>query len=182
MLVSWAHNARMLRKLQEYQVWIMSDSQLLNLYERLIPAEWIDYNGHLNVAYYVLAFDQATDAMLDHLGMDSHYRASTGCSVFVLETHVNYLQELMLGERIRCTTQLLDADAKRIHYFHRMLRGEGDELVATTELLLMHMDMQARRSCPFPDAIQRTIARLLDQHRQLPRPAEAGRVMGIRRR
>ena len=106
--------------------------------------------------------------------------ASTGCSVFVLETHVNYLQELMAGERIRCTTQLLDADAKRIHYFHRMLRTEGEDLVATTELILLHVALDTRRGIPMPDVVRARIGDILNRHRQLPRPEQAGRVIGIR--
>ena len=160
----------------------MSNSELLKLYECAIPTEWIDYNGHLNVAYYVLAFDQATDAMLDYLGMDSRYRAATGCSVFVLETHVNYLQELVAGEQIRCTTQILDADAKRIHYFHRMVQVEQRRLAATTELILLHVDLGSRRGRPMPDAVQANIDAVLARHRQLPWPEQAGRVIGIRSR
>lgn len=160
----------------------MTESALLELYDRVIPDTWIDYNGHMNVAYYVLAFDETTDVMLDALGMDSAYRADTGCSVFVLETHVNYFQELMLGERVRCSTQILDADSKRIHYFHRMFRGDEEEPVATTELLLIHMDMTARHSRPFPEHIQCTIDELLATHGKFPRPLQVGRTIGIRHR
>jgi acyl-CoA thioester hydrolase len=166
----------------DYRKKHMSNKKLLNLYERVIPVEWIDYNGHLNVAYYVLAFDQATDAMLDYLGMDDHYRTATGCSVFVLECHVNYLQELVAGERIRCTTQILNADAKRIHYFHRMLRAEGEELVATTELILLHVSLKTRRGAPMPEGVCEKIQSVLAEHRQLPWPEQAGRVIGIRPR
>lgn len=156
-------------------------AEALALYRRTVPSAWIDYNGHMNVAYYVLAFDEATDAMLDHLGMDAAYREQSGCSVFVLETHINYLRELTEGETLAVTTQLLDADSKRLHYFHQMWAADGG-LVATTELLLMHMDMTARRGAPFSQDAQQAIAQLLDQHRQLPRPEQAGRVIGIRRR
>ena len=78
--------------------------------------EWIDHNGHMNVAYYVLAFDQATDAVYETWGIGEHYPAGAGCSVFTLGMDVDYLAEQFAGDTIRITTQLLDWDHKRVHY------------------------------------------------------------------
>lgn len=91
-----------------------STSSLLELHTESVRTEWIDYNGHMNVAYYVLAFDHATDAFLDYLGMDEHYRDERRCSVFTAEAHVTYDREVRLGDPLRFTTQLLDWDAKRV--------------------------------------------------------------------
>lgn len=154
----------------------------LALHTGTVPAAWIDYNGHMNVAYYVLAFDQATDALLDYLTLDAAYRAQTQCSVFVLEAHVTYEQELVLNDPFRCTTQLFAADAKRIHYFHAMYHAQQGFLAATTELILLHVDLATRRSTPLPDTVQKQLAALLDTHQQLPRPPQAGRTIGIRRK
>ena len=162
---------------------IMSIATPLKLHQETVLPEWIDYNSHMNVAYYVLAFDHATDAMLDFLGMDSGYREQTGHSVFVMETHVNYEQELMKGDLIRCTTQILGFDHKRIHYFHHMYADDhaGKEfLAATSELILIHVDLSQRRSAPMPASVLGKLDAVMAEHKQLPRPPQAGRVIGIR--
>jgi acyl-CoA thioester hydrolase len=146
----------------------------------VVQPEWLDYNGHLNIAYYVLAFDHATDALIEHLGMDAAYRERSGCSTFVVETHLNFLRELVAGDVLRITTQLLGFDSKRIHYFHRMYHAERGFLVATTELILIHVDLTQRHSTPMSLPILDRLGTLMAQHLQLPRPPQAGRVIGVR--
>ncbi len=160
----------------------MSESRLLELYRGRVLPEWIDYNGHMNVAYYVLAFDHATDRLLDHIGLDAATRDRGQGSVFTLELHVSYLRELMEGMPIRATTRLLDADAKRIHYFQSLYHAEEGYLAATCEQILLYMDMNTRRSAAMPAEILAGLEVMLQEHRQLPRPEQAGRVIGIRRR
>jgi acyl-CoA thioester hydrolase len=152
----------------------------LTLYQDIVPPEWIDYNGHMNIAYYVLAFDRATDALMDYLGMGQTYREQARCSTFVVETHVNFQRELKTGDRLTVATQLLGFDSKRIHYFHRMFHDGQNQLVATTELMLIHVDLTQRRSVPMPLAIMDRLNAVMTQHLQLPRPPQAGRVIGIR--
>jgi acyl-CoA thioester hydrolase len=158
----------------------MSADAPLCLHRGRIRAEWIDYNGHMNVAYYVLVFDQGTDALLDYLGMDAAYRERTGYSTYVLESHITYERELKEGEAYRVTTQLLDADAKRLHYFEQLYREADDSLCATTEIMLIHMDMATVRSTPMPESIHQRVTSLRRAHAELPRPPQAGRVIGIR--
>ena len=98
----------------------MSLDAPLSLHRDTVRPDWIDFNGHMNVAYYVLAFDGATDRFFDHLGLDAAYRHATNRSTFALEQHILYLREVKEGDPLRFTTQLIDHDAKRIHYFHRM--------------------------------------------------------------
>jgi acyl-CoA thioester hydrolase len=157
----------------------MSVDALLCLHRGRIRPEWIDYNGHMNVAYYVLVFDQGTDALLDYLGMDAEYRERTGYSTYVLESHITYERELKQDEAYRVTTQLLDADAKRLHYFEQLYRDSDDSLCATTEIMLMHMDMATVRSTPMPEPVQDKVASLMRAHGSLARPPQAGRVIGI---
>ena len=157
----------------------MPKASPLLFYEGTVLTDWIDYNGHMNVAYYVLAFDYATDAFIDYLGMDRQYRERTQCSVFVMEAHINYEQELVEGDPICCTTQLLDFDSKRIHYFHRMYQTDEDFRAATTELMLIHVDLSQRRSTPMPRQVLDRLDAIMTQHKQLPRPAQAGRVIHI---
>ncbi|MBM3516385.1 MAG: thioesterase-like protein [Alphaproteobacteria bacterium] len=148
--------------------------------DRVRP-EWIDYNGHMNVAYYVLAFDYATDRLYDRLGLGHAYFAVSGCSTFTLESHVSYLQEVREGAALRFTGQLLDHDHKRIHWFSSMYHAGEGYLAATIEFLTMHVDMRARLSAPFPAAAMTTLAALRAAHAGLPRPEQAGRAIGIRR-
>ncbi len=87
--------------------------------ERVLP-EWLDYNGHMNVAYFVLIFDHGTDAFYPLIRTRRPYRQRTGKSTFAVETHITYRRELSVNEEVAVTTQLLGFDDKRIHYFHRM--------------------------------------------------------------
>ncbi len=152
----------------------------LCLYRTVVLPEWLDYNGHMNIAYYVLVFDHATDALIDYLGMDRDYREHRRCSTFVVETHVNFQRELVAGDPLHITTQLLGFDSKRIHYFHYMHHSEQDFLAATTELILIHVDLTQRRSAPMPLQVLDRLGMVMTQHLQLPRPPQAGRVIGVR--
>lgn len=157
-------------------------ADVLTLYHGRVLPEWIDYNGHMNVAYYVLAFDHATDCLLDHIGLDATAREREQGSVFTLELHVGYLRELMEGAPIRASVQLLDVDAKRIHYFQSLYHAEEGWVAATCEQILLYMDMNTRRSAAMPAGILAVLETLLEEHRTLPVPEQAGRVIGIRRR
>ncbi len=143
---------------------------------------WVDYNGHMNMAYYNVIFDQALDHAYDRLGIGEAYVAATGCSHFTLEAHVTYLREVVLGDPLRVTWQLLDVDSKRLHFFEHMYHASEGYLAATSEQISMHVDLSARRSAPFPEELQARFARVLAAHATLPRPAQAGHVIGIPRK
>ncbi len=157
----------------------MTHDAPLSLHREPVLAEWIDYNGHMNVAFYVLAFDHATDAFLDYIGLDEAFRTVNNISTFAVEAHVTYLQELREGDPMRITTQLLDYDEKRIHFFHTMYHGTDGFLAGTAEWLSLYMDMGARRVAPMPPSILARLAAVMEAHRALPRPAQAGQVMGV---
>lgn len=142
--------------------------------------DWIDDNGHMNVAYYVLAFDRATDQFLDYLGIGKVYRRATGHSVFVVEAHVTYERELRVGDLFEIGTQLIDADCKRLHLFHTMRRTGGGP-AATIELMTLHVDLTGPHAIPFPDDAFTKIETLLDAHRAFPLPRQLGHKLGIRR-
>jgi acyl-CoA thioester hydrolase len=146
-----------------------------------ILPEWADANGHMNVAYYVLAFDRATDTLYDALGIGWDYLAREHKSVFTLGMNVDYLREVHAVAAVRIESRLVDHDAKRIHYFHEMYDAVGGWLAATSELVAMHVDMATRKSAPFATATQARLAAMLADHASCPRPAQLGRVLGIRR-
>ena len=149
--------------------------------QRVLP-EWIDYNGHMNVAYYVLAFDRALDLVFDGLGIGAEYVRGKGHSFFILEAHVTYIREVMLDDPLRFEFQLLDADDKRLHYVVSMFHAKDGFLAARSEQICMHIDMAARRSAALPDGVRHRLKSVLAAHASLPRPPEVGHVIGIRRR
>ncbi|HUF86081.1 MAG TPA: thioesterase family protein [Thermohalobaculum sp.] len=149
---------------------------------RRVPPEWIDYNGHMNVAYYTLAFDKAMDELLERLGVGESFVREANMGPMALATQIHYLAELVEGAEFACDVQLLDADAKRVHCFLTMIRLADAAEAATYETLTMNVDLARRRSAPYPDWAQQRIGRLLAAHARLPRPSLAGARIGIRRK
>jgi acyl-CoA thioester hydrolase len=146
---------------------------------RTVERAWIDYNGHMNMAYYNLVFDQALDHVFDALGIGAAYVRDRGGSFFTVEIHVHYVQELSLGDPIRVQYQLLDWDEKRLHYFGEMYHGTEGYLAATSEQLALHVDMKSRRAAPFPDDVARNVDAMMKAHATLPWPERVGHVMAI---
>jgi acyl-CoA thioester hydrolase len=144
-----------------------------------VQAEWVDYNGHMNVAYYVLAFDHATDAVLDRLGLGEDYRRRSGCSVFVAELHVTYRDEALEGDALRVTTQLLGSDDKRLVLFHEMTCQRSARPIAGNEVLCIHVDLATRRAAPWPAEAAALLEREVARHRRWPRPEGAGRSIAL---
>ncbi len=143
-----------------------------------VEPQWIDYNGHLNMAYYNVLFDRAVDEMFDVLGCGADY-AKSGFSTFTAEAHVRYLRELREGAPVRVTLQLLGYDAKRMHYFEQMFHADEGWLSATSENMSLHVDMSAKKVVPFPAAVMQRIARMQAAHAKLPPPDGAGRKIAM---
>ena len=153
----------------------------LALYDDRVRPEWVDYNGHLSEAYYLLVFGFATDALLDEVGMDAAYRERTATSLYTLEGHLCYLAEVQEGAPLHVTTRIVDLDDKRVHVFHELYRGLGGDRVATAEILLCHVDTAAGRSSPVPDELTVRFEALRDAHRGLPPEARIGRSIALAR-
>lgn len=152
----------------------------LRLYETEVRPEWVDYNGHMSEAFYVLVFGFTTDALLDLIGMDAEYRERSGMSLYTLEAHVSYLREVREGEPLILTTQLLDLDHKRAHVFHSMHHGADGSLLATEEVMLLNVDTARARSAPFPKDLAARLREIMEDHNQLPLPESAGRSIAIK--
>ena len=150
--------------------------------EQKVQPAWIDYNDHMNMAYYSLAFDLSLDYVYELLGLGPDYKQGSRCTTFSLEAHVMYLQEVMLGDPLRVTYQLLDCDAKRLHLMGQMFHAEQGYLAATSEQISMHISLETRRSAPFPTEIQARIEALMAAHASLPRPSQVGHRIGIPRK
>ena len=149
--------------------------------EPVQPA-WIDYNGHMNVAYYVLAFDHAADALFDRLGLDAAYRARTNFSTFALEAHIVYKREVAAGDPLRFEMQLLDFDGRFFHYIALMYHDRENYLAATCEWISCSVDLATRKPAPMPPETAGRFEALWDAQRGMPRPPEAGRIIGIKRK
>jgi acyl-CoA thioester hydrolase len=144
--------------------------------------EWIDYNGHMNLAYYTVLFDQATDLLFDELGLGLDYRRDRRLGTFVAETHNLYERELLVGARVRVATQIIAIDAKRMHLGHEMFALDGPhagQRAATQELMFLHVDLEARRVCPFPPDMYARVSTMAAAHAELPYPAWSGRRIAI---
>ncbi len=139
--------------------------------------EWIDENGHMNLAFYVVIFDGATDLLWDAIGLGQPYRQATRNGTFAAETHILYRAELFLGEEASVSTQILGADSKRVHLAHEMRRGPA--LIAQQEIMLLHVSLETRRVTPFPpDTLARVLAAAA-AHAALPRPDWIGRRVAM---
>ncbi len=134
---------------------------MLKPYRARIEPEWIDYNGHLRDAYYGLVLSYATDDLMDQVGLDAAYRASTRCTLYTLEVHIHYLHEVKSTDDLEVESWVLDCDRKRLlvgSKFHGALRAEP---VAVAESMLLHV-RQAEQvaSASFPVAIAELLAAL----------------------
>lgn len=155
------------------------DTKFWTLHREVIRPEWVDYNGHMNVAYYVLVFDHATDAVLDHLDIGRAYRARSGRSVFVAEAHVTYERELHAGFAVEIDSRIIGFDGKRFIIYHEMSCTEAGGLAASNEVLCLHVDLEARRTAPLPDDADTRLAAAAIAHGRAGRPARAGRGIGL---
>lgn len=149
------------------------------VYRGTVLRDWIDVNDHMNVAYYVLAFDHGVDALWGRFGITSDYVNERRRSTFAVESHITYRRELREGDGYLVTSEVLAYDEKRIHQFMRMYHAKQMYLAATSEWMNLHVNLDERRVEPWPDDILDGIARWsADQRGVLP--ADAGRQMQIR--
>lgn len=148
-------------------------------YRGEVLPEWIDANNHMNLAYYTVLFDYATDALFDAIGIGRQYKDTTNLGTFVVETHNLYERELLLGDRVRITTQILGIDSKRLHLGHEMFTIANGDRAATQELMYLHVDLSARRVVPFPAGIRERVDAAASAHAHLPRPGWVGRRVAM---
>lgn len=141
---------------------------------RIEPA-WIDYNGHLNMAYYHVLFDRAFDEALHLIGADPDYVQRERRSYFTAEAHIRYLRELHAEDAVRVTVQLLGHDLKRMHYFEQLFHATEGWMAATLETMALHVDMDSKKTTPAPPFVAGRLAEMRASHALLPIPEAAGR-------
>ncbi len=146
-----------------------------------VKEDWIDYNGHMNVGYYLIAFDQAVVPFFNWLGLNEEFRQANNSSTFALEAHMNFIRELSAGEEIRFETRLIDHDHKRFHFYQEMYHVEQNYLAATHESLGTYVDMSVRKTAAMPAVLTDRLAQVLEAHNTLDKPWQVGHKIAIRR-
>ena len=157
---------------------LLRPAQFLSSVMQIEP-QWIDYNGHLNMAYYNVMMDRAIDELWLQLGIGPTYMKERHGSTFTAEAHVRYLREIHLGDPVRVSIWLLGADEKRLHTFEELRHAAEGWLSATSENMTVHIDMSVRKVAPFPADIRARIAAVADSHAALPRPEGTGRKVAM---
>lgn len=152
-----------------------------SIIQNKVPKEWIDYNGHMNDAEYVRAFSWGVDSFMDDIGLTEDFRDKQQYTMFTLENHVCYLDEMKLGEPFEVQLYMIDYDAKRTHLFFE-LYGENGKRAATSEQMLMGIDQSTGKASPFPEGMLANVKELAAKHTPTEKPKEVGRVIGIRKK
>ena len=150
-----------------------------DVYRDRVRPEWIDHNQHMNMGYYVVVFDLATDEFFAWVGLGREHRRARNVTTFCLEAHVTYHREVRVDDPLRFTTLLLGHDAKRIHYIHAMYHATEGYLASTNELMSLHVSQATRRAAPMAPEILTRLASIQSAHDRLPRPPQAGRRIGL---
>ncbi len=149
--------------------------------EAAIKKEWTDYNGHMNVAYYMILFDLALTNFLESLDLGLNYVREAEKSIFALENHVTYQHELKQGDPVCVHFQMLDVNSKFIHYFMRLFHKDMPVISATMEQISLHVNMKTRMPARFQKEKLNELLAVLKDHEKFEKPSEMGRSIAIRR-
>lgn len=148
-------------------------------YRTTVQEDWVDYNGHLRDAFYLLIFSYATDALMEHIGLDADSRGQSGNSLFTLEAHINYLHEVKLGTEVWVQTHIIGFDRKRLHVYHSLHRAGFDEVLAASEQMLLHVDLAVPQSAPFGHTTVCQLNHLVKQQEGTLAPRYLGRTLQL---
>ena len=153
----------------------------LRLHQDTVQPQWVDYNNHMTESSYLKVIGDASDALFRFIGVDEAYHRS-GLSYFTVETHMMNIAELNAGEGFYITTQLLDMDQKRMHVFHRIHGTQSDQLIATGEQMIVHVNTNESRACPAREDVYQRLHNIFQHHQQLQKPEQAGRSIAMVRK
>lgn len=143
--------------------------------------EMLDYNAHLNIAYYGLLFEEAARANFSRIDISRAYRERSDCAIFAAEVHTVFHREVLGDEPVSIYFRLLDLDQRKIHSMFFMVKDRDGSLAAAQEILYLHVDLRRRRTAPIPEPQAGRLAALLEKHGRLSPPADAGRRVALRR-
>lgn len=162
----------------------MSPTVALPSYRDSVRAEWVDYNGHMRDAFYMLIFSLATDVLIDLIGLPDAVRKERHRSIYTLEAHLNYLHEIKQGTQVRVDMRVLGHDTKRIHLYLEMFsldtsQGLRPAPVAAGEQMLLHVDTNGPRGIAFDPDVKARVHELAQAHAALPPARFAGRAIAL---
>jgi acyl-CoA thioester hydrolase len=146
-------------------------------HEETVREDWIDYNRHMNVGYYLLPFENASTAFCRHMDISQAYKERSGHAIFAAEAHLTFEREVTLGDRLKFTTRLLGLGAKWINIIHFMENADAGYLAATNQLIFVHLNLSTQKSAPFPEAQRAALTEMLAVHETYPVPPQAGRAI-----
>jgi acyl-CoA thioester hydrolase len=144
-----------------------------------INPKWIDYNGHLNMAYYHMLFDQALEEMAPIMGLGADYLSASNASAFTVEAHICYFREIKLTDSVQVTTRLIDFDEKRLRIYGELKHASEGWLAATSEFMILHVDMTTKSATPWPEIIFNKLKDIHRDHQTLPVAAFSGRAISM---
>ncbi len=150
-------------------------------YTEIVSPETVDYNGHMNIGYYLLSFENAARALFTYLDLSEQYRARTNRALFAMEAHLTFEEEVHEADALRFESQILGATDKALNAIHVMYRNNGSKPAATNEVLYLHVNLNSRRSEAFPPLVKARLQNLVHAHSALPRPRQAGRAIRLGR-
>ena len=149
-------------------------------YRSAVRAEWLDYNGHMNDSSYGIVLSEANELLFVELGLSADYRASTGASLYTVESHIRYLAECSLEHTLNATTMVVAAGDKKVHLYTELFRDD-DRLAATGEFLYVHVDTALGSSVPMPSEQRARVQEMASSHSGLPPPGHLGLGVGSSR-
>ena len=157
----------------------MSINTPYNDFKTVVQSDWIDYNGHLNVAYYHVIFDMAAKPFFNWLGFTPEVRSKHNISTFALETHMSYLSEVKVDEAVRVEARVLNVHPKRFHFYQEMYKVDSNVLTSTHESLGTVVNMKERKSTAMPNALFEHLSKVKEAHSALPSAWQIGHVMSV---
>ena len=137
----------------------------VHIANQIIKKEWTDYNNHMNMAYYVLVFDQIWEIILEKFKMGEHSAKSTKMSTMVVETHTTYNNEVKEGDEVDINLTFFDHDKKRLHFKMEMIEKSSKKLSATLEMLSLYIDLNKRRVVEFEDEKVKLMDNFIDMNK-----------------
>ena len=146
-----------------------------------VQDDWIDENGHMNIRYYIDIGGYSTDKVCRDIGIDNAYRSERRMGVFTAEQHVTYLTEMHLGTNFTAHVRMVDISDKVGHMISMIVNADSSELACIYETVLVHVDMDTRRSQPFPDDVSSAFSTLRAEHEELKWQAPTSGSLGIRK-
>ena len=153
----------------------------LLIHTETVRPQWIDHNGHMNSAYYILAFDEAGGSLFRYFGLSDEYRQREHKGIFVGDYHIHYSREVVAGDPLKFTHLIIDYDDKKVHYWQEMFHAKEGYLAAQCEAIMLHVDLNTRKVTPFPENILDKIRKTHEVHSVLPNPDNLGRTIKIKR-